>query len=67
MLVGGDRQGGWTMGYNAWANFKKGGIEREIDDLYNIENKIHIDVDAFSPPPISPIPNLQKMLDESKK
>ena len=50
-------------------------IEREIDDLYNIENKIHIDVDVFYPPPmnlftdnshhISPI--LQKMLDESKK
>ena len=26
-------------------------IEREIDDLYNIENKIHIDVYAFDPNP----------------
>ena len=25
-------------------------IEREIDDLYNIENKIHIDVDVFTDP-----------------
>ena len=50
-------------------------IEREIDDLYNIENKIHIDVDVFYPPPINLFtdnshhisPILQKMLDESKK
>ena len=42
-------------------------IEREIDDLYNIENKIHIDVDVFYPPPMNLFSNLQKILDVSEK